>query len=941
MDLEKRLEGIKSMAGADPEYAERFAHEVRFARRMIDAKPDKKGEWEPLLERAIRHVEDKLKEDPSKVREAVEEAEKILEPLGKAAKEYTIYCVGHAHIDMNWMWNWPETVAVINDTFSTVDRLMDEFPEFKFSQSQASVYLAMKEYLPELFERVKKRVKEGRWEITASTWVEGDENLSAGETLCRHLLYTKRFISKLFDVPIDHVKIDWQPDLFGHPHTIPTILARAGVKRYYFCRGGKGHRLFWWKGPDGSKVLAFDDAVLWYLGPMKPEDVTRLIFDFEKATGLKEYLFVYGVGDHGGGPTRRDLRMAYEMNSWPIFPRIVLSTTDEFFSAIEPKLPDDLPVVDDELNFVFRGCYTSQSNIKRANRYSENRLFEAETVAVIASRLLGMPYPAGELEEAWRRTMFNQFHDILPGSGVRATYEYAQGLFQEVMARTGTIKTRGLRALAAKVDTTGMDGLPKGEKPGDKVGEGIGAGVGNESAFGRVSAASGGAVSLEPFLIYNPLPWSRSDVVLVKVWDKEMPDGHVKVVTPSGEAMAGQIIERGGYWGHNFTTIAFPVSDLPPMGYRIYGVDRSDEPIEAEPRAKAEGNVLENELLRVEVDPESGAIRSLIDKRTGCELVPKGRKLGMLQWLLEEPHGMTAWEIGKIVEQIDIDSGAEVEVVRRGPYLATIRSKNRFKSSTFEMDISLKAGLPMVEFTLRIFWLERGSPDYGVPMLKVVFPVAIRNGRALFEIPFGYIERPTNGEEVPALRWVDLTGEAIDGGGKAGVTLVNECKYGHNVSEGEIKLTLLRSSYDPDPLPELGHHEIRFALIPHGGDWAVSDAVRLGREFNHPFEVVSTDVHPGDLPKEKGFLSVKPSNVILAAVKKAEDDDGLIIRLYEVEGKSVEAEVWIDPSIVRPNSPAVEVDLLERPLEANTARMEGEVLKVRVPARGIATVKIG
>ncbi|MBM3212775.1 hypothetical protein FJZ33_11185, partial [Candidatus Poribacteria bacterium] len=498
--IEKGLEIIRNSIDKDRNYIDRISQEIHFARRLVEAKPERKSEFQPLIDEAMGYLESEAQRRPLDIKSIVLEAERKMAPIGKMAKEYTIYCVGHAHIDMNWMWTWPETVSVTNDTFSTVDKLMDEFPEFKFSQSQASTYLVTKEYLPELYERVKKRIKEGRWEITASTWVECDKNMANGEILCRHLLYTKRFISQEFGLPIDAIKIEWEPDLFGHAHTIPGILARAGVKRYYFCRCGKGLRLFWWQGPDGSKVLAFDDAVLWYNGEITP-DMTRLVFDFEKATGLKDYLFLYGVGDHGGGPTRRDLLNALDMNSWPIYPNIKLSTTDEFFSAVEPKLPDNLPVVNDELNFIFPGCFTSQTNVKRANRFGENRLMEAEVAAVIGFKLLDIPYPSDDLLLAWRNTMFNQFHDIIPGSGVHGTYEYAQGLFQEVLARTSMIKTRVLRTLADRVDTTGMNGEPEEQGPGSKVGSGIGAGSGHESSFGKLSNLSGGAVSAEPFLV--------------------------------------------------------------------------------------------------------------------------------------------------------------------------------------------------------------------------------------------------------------------------------------------------------------------------------------------------------------------------------------------------------------------------------------------------------
>jgi len=939
ISIDKTLEAIKANIGHDDKYLDRFSHEIRIAQRLVDAKPENKSVWGPLVDKALEYVESESR-NKADIKPVVENAEKSLDPIGEALKGYTIYCVGHAHIDMNWMWNWPETVSVTNDTFSTVDRLLDEFPDFRFSQSQASTYLAAKEYMPEVYEMIKRRVKEGRWEITANTWVECEENIALGEILCRHLLYTKRFMRDEFGFTLDTVKLDWEPDLFGHPHSLPGILTKAGVKFYYFCRGGKGHRLFWWESPDKSRVLAFDDAILWYNGEITP-DLTRLIFDFEKATGLKEYLFVYGVGDHGGGPTRRDLTTALDMNSWPIYPTVKLSTTAEFFSAIERKIPDNLPVVNDELNFVFPGCYTSQSNVKRANRYGENRLIEAETVAVIASRLLGMKYPSDDIMIGWRNTMFNQFHDILPGSGVHATYEYAQGLFQETLARTSMIKTRSLRTLASKVDTTGIEGVPTCGMPGAKVGPGVGAGAGYESNMGMISALSGGAVSAEPFLIYNPNPWTRNELAIARIWDKYIQDDRVKVVSPSGESCQGQVIDRGGFWGHNFITIAFPVKELPAIGYKVYTITQADSPDSLDAGVKAIGsNVIENEFFKLEVDEKAGAISSLVDKRTGCDLVPEGGKTGFLQWLLEEPHGMTAWEIGKIINQKDITEATKVEMVQKGPNVGTIRVHHKLNDSRFVTDISLKAGVARVDFSLNITWVERGTHEVGVPMLKAVFPVAIKSSKARFEIPCGSIERPTNGDEVPSLKWVDLTGVRTDSKGIAGVTLLNESKYGHNVSESEIRLTLLRSSYDPDPFPEIGQHEIKYALVPHGADWKPSDASRAGYEFNLNIEVVATDVHKGDLPQEMAFISIEPKNIMLSGIKKAEDTDEIVVRLYEVDGKDTEAIVTLDPSLIKPNMVAMQTDILERPLPNNTARLENDALKVKIPAFSLVTVKI-
>lgn len=921
----------------------RIQSELRFAASLAEAHPEHEAVWEDLIVQASRLVASRAASGTAAdLAAAVQEAERLIAPIGQAAKEYTIHCVGHAHIDMNWMWSWPETVATTNDTFTTVDRLMDEFPTFRFSQSQASTYLAMEQHCPEVFEMIRRRVAEGRWEVTANMWVEGDKNLANGEILCRHLLYTKRYFREKFGIDYDAVKIDWEPDTFGHAHTLPAILTRAGVRRYYFCRTGPGPRLFWWQAPDGSRVLAFDDGILWYNGEITT-DMTRLLFEFERTTGLKDYLFVYGVGDHGGGPTRRDLCAALEMDSWPIWPNVRLSTTDEFFSIAEQKV-GDLPVVNQELGYVFEGCYTSQSNIKRANRLSENALAEAELWALATRGLASMPYPLECLREAWRKAMFNQFHDILPGSGVHATYEYAQGLFQEVMAAAEMVKTRSLRRIAGAVDTGALVGVPPKETPGSGIGPGIGAGPGDPSLGTGVTARGAGAVGDEPFVVFNPCPWPRTGVVLAKVWDKQLEADRIAVRDKSGTVGPAQVVERGHYWGHRFTTLAFPAREVPAAGYRTFAVGHVLEPLKASGAVADASGWIENEYLRVHVDQPSGAVTHLIHKESGYDLVPPGSKLGLLILQQEAPHGMTAWEIGQIVSETPLTSGATLEVAQSGPYLAVLRSRRTVRDSRFTLDVSLSAGVPWLEFTLRVDWLERGSPEVGVPMLRVVFPLAVAEPKATYEIPFGSVTRPANGREVPALRWADVTGKPTDANAqfdKVGATLLNDSKYGHSADGSVLRLTLLRSSYDPDPLPELGSHTIRYALLPHAGPWGPADATRAASDFSLPLTVVGTDGHTGQLPLELAGLAVEPSNVILSAVKRAEDSEAVVVRLYEVEGRPTEARVKVCPSLVAPNSPVAEVDLLERPLGSSSARMEGDTIVVTVPPYGIVSVMVG
>ena len=956
MKLAESLEAVfrsiaQSESGATA-LVQRIRSEVSFAQRFVELYPDKKGPWEKLALKAARLVQDRLAAGGAvDLAAVVAEAEEIMAPIGEVAKQYTIHCCGHAHIDMNWMWSWPETVGVSRDTFATVDKLMDEFPDFHFSQSQASTYIAMQEYHPEIFEAIKRRVKKGGWEVTASMWVEGDKNIVSGESLCRHLLYTRQYFKESMGLEPEDVKIDWSPDTFGHAHTLPSILTRGGVSRYYHVRTGPGPWLYRWRSPEGCEVLAFNDKDRHgYNGPIYPEIVETMI-EFAKETGLKDFLCMYGVGDHGGGPTRRDLRRVSDIATWPIFPVLKPSTTDAFFSAVEEANPE-LPVVDSDLNFIFEGCYTSQSNIKYANRVSEIALPEAETLAVIAGAAVDMDYPSCLLRRAWRWALFNHFHDILPGSGVKATSEYAQGLFQEIQATTESIRTRALRRLAAKVNTASA-ALAGSSAMGSGLGDGLGAGTGDPGVPGGITAYNAGALDAEPILVYNQKPWPRSELVYAKVWNKQVLDDRAVARDSNGREIKAQVVARGNYWAHDSATVAFKAEDVPAVGYKVYAIDNAPAPVQAQgaeigrmisniygvcfPNPGAP-RVMENEYLKVEIDFPSGAIKHLIDKETGWDCVPEGKLFGVLEVYQESHHGMTAWIIGQTPESAQLTSGGEAQVVQQGPNRVAVRVNRKYRDSTISMEIGLNSGSRMVDFKLNTRWVERGTPETGVPMLKAAFPVNVKNGVPTYEIPFGSQVREQSEQEVPALKWADLSGDTAKG--KHGITLVNDSKYGHSCVDDTLRLTLIRSSYDPDPLPEIRDHEIRFAVIPHKGICDVVSATRAGEEFNSPMAVVSATVQEGSLPPERSYVEVLTPNVLVSAVKKAESADALIIRLVEIAGKDTEAQVRIT-DLVKPGTPAKQTDLLERPLQKAHAKMLGDVLTVKVPAYGIASVMVG
>jgi len=942
---------------------ERLMAQLKFADQLCAAYPDQAGEWQARILEAGRLAQEGLKGKVVDLDDLVARGEAILAPIGQAAKTYTLLCVSHAHIDMNWMWSWPETVAVTHDTFQTMLALMDEFPEFIFTQSQASVYDLVERYNPAMYEAIRQRVRQGRWEVTASQWVEGDKNMSSGESISRHLLYTREYFRDKFDLSPEDVQVDFEPDTFGHPATLPAILARGGVKYYYHCRGSHGPHLYWWIGPDDSRLLALNDVV-WYMCAIEPNIADPLV-EFAQATGLRFKTVLYGVGDHGGGPTRRDLRRIAELNRWPVFPNVQCSTLHDFFRRAEREARPDLPEVVGERNFVFTGCYPSQARQKWANRHGENLLYAAEAAATIGEQVAGVPYPRENLEEAWKHLLFDQFHDILPGSGTRDTRHYAMGRAQESQAAASMARSNALRALSARVDSESLraafaQDAGRAYKDAQESGRSLGAGVGFATGTGGESAFSATQTSDRAFLVFNPLPYARSEVVEAKLWDTALDEGQLVVTAEGAQPRPVQVLDRGRYWGHEYITIAFPV-EVPALGYRVVCISdrRAELGLPAaeggDPWAgmlgswrviQPPGHTLENEFLRVRLDPASGGMASLVDKRTGREWVPEGGLSGTLQYNVEANEGMSAWVIGQFLTREDLLDGGRLVQVHDGPYVQCYRWTRTVGNSRLELDITLRQGSPRVEYRLRVDWREMGHAERGIPHLRVRFPLSVDRPEARYEIPYGSIRRDLfDGQEVPAQRWADVRATGFLGRDGPGVTLVNSSKYGHSLEGNTLGLTLLRASIEPDPLPDLGEHVIEYALLPHSAGWTVGDGMRAGEEMNIPLVVASCGFHEGDLPSALSFVAVEPVNVRLVALKQGQDSvggtrGGIVLRLVEVEGRETEAKITLSPEFVPEGASAVEVDALERPVEGGSARLEEGTLAVTLPAYGIVTVLV-
>lgn len=907
---------------------ERFEAQLGFVRGLCELHPAQADAWRALSAQAAQAF----------ASEGLAAGEAVLAPLAATAKSYTIHCVGHAHIDMNWLWGWAETVAITLDTFRTVLALMDEFPAFHFSQSQASVYRIVEEHDPALLERIRARIKEGRWEVTASHWVEGERNIAGGEALVRQLSETRRYLQGLLGLSPEDVPIDWSPDTFGHAATIPAIDGRAGVRYLYCCRTGRLDRpmVFWWRAPDGTRILV-NREIAWYNGEAAPSMTGKLV-EFSKSTGLRTWMQVYGVGDHGGGPTRRDLRRFADMDAWPVFPRFRFGRAVDFFQLLEAE-GARWPTLDHELNFEFSGCYTSQSQIKRGNRQGERRMAQAET----ALALTGGRQTA--LSESWRKVLFGHFHDILPGSGLPATREWQGGLMQAVEADAGGKTRAALRSLAARIHTGFVAASGEPDQPSGWTSRAFGAGVG-AGFTGRTGPHQAGD-GPRAFVVFNPTASPRDEVVRLTVWDGE--DGHEappleqrpwRAVLPDGTRIAVQKVGHGDYWGHRYVDLLAPVH-LGSLGWQALAIEEGDAPGPVAEAVRGETFMdgghgqrqnlptspitLDNGVVAIVVDRASGAITSL--RRDGVEFAAAG--FAVPEHQQERPTGMSAWILGDLAGPPRPLAIEEVKLKESGPYRAAVEMRSRLNQSTVTVTYALTHGSPLVEVEVKARWVEIGNAQTGIPRLQIALPTALVGASGLYEIPFGAVVRgDLDGRAVPALRWAAVVGSCD--GRPAGVQLLNNGAHGHTLERGTLRLHLVRSSYDPDPLPEVADHVWRLGIVPWTGARSEADLVRTAAAFDQPAEAISTSVHAGDLPSSATGIAVAHPDLVVTSVKPADDGDGVIVRLANHGAAAAEAVISVAPGLPFTAAVVGRCDLLERAGSGSGA----------VPAHGLATLRL-
>jgi alpha-mannosidase len=884
----------------------RILGELGFAVRLSEASS---GAWAAEIGRALGILEKSLDAQGVLTGDACAEAEGAILPLGKAAKEYTVLFASHAHIDMNWMWSWQETVQAALATFRTILHLMDEYPDFTFSQSQASCYHLVEQYDGELMEAIKKRIREGRWEVTASAWVETDKNMPNTESLLRHIRYTKNYLQSAWGVDPASLTIDFSPDTFGHSANIPEIDVYGGVKYMYHCRGlAEQHILYRWRSPSGAELLCQREPY-WYNRGIRDEIAFDAAALAAACGGLKTSLIVYGVGDHGGGPTRRDIEQILELKEWPVYPALRFGTFAEYFRAAE-TVRDKLPLVDKEINFVFTGCYTTQSRIKLGNRRSEAALLDAEALDSMNKILTGRQYPPEKLEQAWRRVLFNHFHDIITGSCVRDSRDYAMANYAEVQAAAGTAWEKAGISLAGEIDTSMIQ---TGPEPGTRS-EGAGAGFGLESFTGVPSPERGrGAVRI--YHVFNSSAHTRREVVEFTLWDWDYDLALAELTDYAGHRLSFQLLDKEPltYWDHRYVRFIALV-EVPAGGYTTVvlrekeyaGVSLLNN---RDPRLEAPHGpiVLENELLRAEFDPASGGLRSLKDKKTGAEKIAAGACAGLvLDW--SEKRSNSAWLIGRTVGQepvsrpLKIVTFGDAGSLRQGFEIEQEILRSRIKTEVF-----LDRDTAAIAYRFSIVWNEAAEDYKHVPVLCFSLPLGAGPDAYLSDVPAGAQRRASAFQDIPALQYT----AALKGGEAA--ALVTDSKYGYRGCEGVLSATLINTTSSPDPYPERGEHAVKLWVVL--GKAEPKALAETAGDLCRGMGVISGGSHPGKLPPARELLRLDAASTVLSSTGLSADG-ALLVRVYETAGSGDSVTL----TVPRPIKSAELVDLDGKALGALSPR---------------------
>ncbi len=754
----------------------------------------------------------------------------------------TLDCFGHSHIDVAWLWPLAETERKCARTFATQLALVEQYPEYKFFQSQPHLYQMTARLYPELYARIKAAVRQGRWLPEGGMWVEADTNITGGESLVRQFIHGKRFFRDEFGIESE---LMWLPDVFGYSGAMPQIMTGCGIKFFstqkifWTYNGGEGfpYNTFWWEGIDGTRVLSHlhND----YNSHTNPAVLLQRWNERVQKDGLTGRMVPFGYGDGGGGPTREHLEYLRRQQDLEGVPKARMAGPVEYLRA-ESRRNAAWPAYVGELYFqAHRGTYTSQARTKRGNRKSEVALREAELWSVAAMVGAGFRYPYAVMDETWKDVLLNQFHDIIPGSSIARVYVEAEALYAKVIATAHATTTAATQKLTSR----------------------------------KTSAVT----------VFNSLSWDRAALVtLPKGWQgatlagRALPAqsiGGATVVTATVPACGWATLER-----------ATPTASASPIPASVVAASLCDAKTrrtapwlqclgDAPAGLKVTAAGMENAHLRLTLNAR-GEIASLVDKQTGRELA--AAPLNTFRMYKDVPRAFDAWDIDSTYKcaPVNLPGKATVDVVTEGPLIGIIRVVRLLNRSRLEQEIRLGADSRRIEFHTRIDWREEHK------LLKVNFPTTVHANEAVHEIQFGHLRRPNHATrpfdadrfEVSNHKWTALTEE------NRGAAVLNDCKYGVNVDGGSINLTLLRAPLAPDMHADQGLQEFTYAFYAWTGTFFESNLIREAYELNVP--LVMTPGAAGT----RSLLNLDAPNVIVETVKPAEDRSGdVIVRLYEAK----------------------------------------------------------
>lgn len=787
------------------------------------------------------------------------------------SNERKVHLIGNAHLDPIWLWRWQEGCGEVLQTFrSALDRL-NEYPAFVFTCSSASYYKWVEEIAPDMFEEIRKRVKEGRWVPVNGWWVQPDCNIPSAESFARQALYSQLYYNEKFG---RICKTAYNVDSFGHSGMLPQLIKNGGMNAYVMMRPGPHENaeipnMFTWESLDGTRIPTFRIPAESGYGANSAEDISRTRDFSEKLMAEENHgmMIFYGVGNHGGGPTRRCIEYLESRLKKDGYHDMIFSSPDAFFEAhcLEKV---ELPIWKDDLQHHASGCYSATSLVKQLNRRLENSLYFSEAFATVASKTAGMRDRTEDFKEAWRDVCFNQFHDIICGCSIMEAYDDVNAAMGHALTISDRIQNEAFLRIARRIDTW-IDGVsdPVCEVRGHSCGK-----------FPR------------PVVVFNPLSFPIKVPVRTYHPSKQVKDD------AGNDVIFSNVRSSRSNDSHLDTVF---IADVPAVGYAVYWLkpcwnENSDLPeVHIDTDVSAHDFSMENEYLKVSFDEHTGFITSLVDKKSGYDYASEDKPIAVPTVISDSKTDTWAHMVFRFHDIKGIMKLEKIELVEDGNARAVIRTRHSFGGSYLVQDFILASGQRILRSKCKALWTE----DF--TLLKMSFPVGGENRINTYEIPGAYIKRPTNGEEEPAGRWGAIS---FDDGGRRTLALLNDSKYSYDCPDNDLRLTVIRNvifadHYSNRPAANFnftdeGIQRFEYGVFVCDGEAEKSDIMNEAAMFNIRPAAVPESFHKGVLPQRKGFLSVDRDNIIMTALKFCEDRSGdCVARFYETRGEDTRAHI--------------------------------------------------